>query len=241
MKICSGCHKEKTLSDFSNHKRNKDGKRYRCKECEKIQSRIYRENNPEKVKETHKKYLEKIGVEELKRYKKEYYSEKGKYEEYPSRSPEYIKKNYGDKRSAYAKEYNKNNRDKINNREKQRYHSDNQFRMSCVLRSRIRGAIKNKSDSLVGLLGTSISNFLTYTEGLWLPGMSWDNYGVPDKETNSWQIDHIKPCSSFDLNDPKQQKECFHYTNLQPLWALDWTDENGYIQDGNYSKSDKIP
>ncbi len=36
-----------------------------------------------------------------------------------------------------------------------------------------------------------------------------------------WHIDHIRPCSSFDLSDPKQQEECFHYTNLQPLWKHD--------------------
>jgi len=41
-------------------------------------------------------------------------------------------------------------------------------------------------------------------------------------------IDHIKPCSSFNLLDPEQQKECFHYTNCQPLWAKD-----------NLSKRDK--
>jgi len=34
-------------------------------------------------------------------------------------------------------------------------------------------------------------------------------------------VDHIKACSKFDLTDPAQQGECFHYTNLQPLWALD--------------------
>jgi hypothetical protein len=44
--------------------------------------------------------------------------------------------------------------------------------------------------------------------------MSFDNYG-------EWEIDHIRPCSSFDLSDPKQQEECFHYTNLQPLWKHD--------------------
>lgn len=34
------------------------------------------------------------------------------------------------------------------------------------------------------------------------------------------EIDHIRPCKSFDdLYDPEQSKECFHFTNLQPLWA----------------------
>jgi hypothetical protein len=46
--------------------------------------------------------------------------------------------------------------------------------------------------------------------------MSWDNYGK-----YGWHIDHIKPCSSFDLSDRKQLLECFNYRNLQPLWALD--------------------
>jgi hypothetical protein len=45
-------------------------------------------------------------------------------------------------------------------------------------------------------------------------GMSWDNYG-------EWHIDHILPCSSFDLADIEQQKICFNYKNLQPLWAED--------------------
>jgi hypothetical protein len=34
-------------------------------------------------------------------------------------------------------------------------------------------------------------------------------------------IDHIKPCAAFDLTDPAQQKECFHFSNLQLLWAED--------------------
>lgn len=31
----------------------------------------------------------------------------------------------------------------------------------------------------------------------------------------------IKPCASFDLSNINQQRECFHYTNLQPLWATE--------------------
>lgn len=38
---------------------------------------------------------------------------------------------------------------------------------------------------------------------------------------HGWHIDHIKPCSSFDLTKVGEQKKCFHYTNLQPLWQFD--------------------
>jgi hypothetical protein len=42
--------------------------------------------------------------------------------------------------------------------------------------------------------------------------MSWENHG-------EWHIDHIKPCASFNLLDDEEQKQYFHYKNLQPLWA----------------------
>lgn len=34
-------------------------------------------------------------------------------------------------------------------------------------------------------------------------------------------LDHKRPCSSFELSNLEQQKQCFHYTNLQPLFVLD--------------------
>lgn len=35
----------------------------------------------------------------------------------------------------------------------------------------------------------------------------------------------IKPRASFNLTDPDQQKQCFHYRNMQPLWAKDNRDK----------------
>lgn len=55
---------------------------------------------------------------------------------------------------------------------------------------------------------------LSYLSLLFSDGMSWDNYG-------EWHIDHIIPCAAFDLSNPTEQKQCFHYTNLQPLWAYE--------------------
>jgi hypothetical protein len=54
-----------------------------------------------------------------------------------------------------------------------------------------------------------------WLESQWVDGMTWQNYG------NSWEVDHIKPCASFDLSIQFEVNECFHFTNLAPLWRSD--------------------
>lgn len=90
------------------------------------------------------------------------------------------------------------------------------FRIKNNLRKRVWDAIKGvcKSESTIKLLGCSIEFLKGYLESQFKPGMSWDNYG-------KWEIDHIKPCAKFDLSKPSEQRKCFNYTNLQPLWMKD--------------------
>lgn len=66
----------------------------------------------------------------------------------------------------------------------------------------------------VALIGCSISELKLHLEKQWKPGMTWENYGI-----RGWHIDHVRPCSSFDLSDKTQRHKCFHFSNLQPLWA----------------------
>jgi hypothetical protein len=93
---------------------------------------------------------------------------------------------------------------------------DINFKILDNLRSRIFDALKNstKSARTLELIGCSIKFLKKYLKSRFVKGMSWKNYGL-------WHIDHIKPCAKFNLSKPEEQKKCFHYINLQPLWAFD--------------------
>ena len=118
----------------------------------------------------------------------------------------------------YLKEYQKTPEWKEYKRKymKKRLKTDIDFRILVNLRRRLWCAIKNnqKSGKTLELLGCSIFEFKEYFKSLFSKSMTWDNYG-------EWEIDHKIPCSSFDLSKALEQKKCFHYTNLQPLWAKD--------------------
>ena len=88
------------------------------------------------------------------------------------------------------------------------------------LRARVRSALKgkNKSKSTMQLIGCTIDELWLHLEKQFQPGMTRENHGFGKV---CWHVDHIKPCSSFDLSDLEQQKICFHYTNCQPLWQRD--------------------
>lgn len=104
----------------------------------------------------------------------------------------------------------------IHERAKIRRKTDIGFRITCNLRRRLNNALygKNKSKRTLELLGCDIPGLKLHLSKNFSPGMSWNNYG-------EWHIDHIIPCSAFDLTMAEQQEQCFHYSNLQPLWAKD--------------------
>jgi flagellar hook protein FlgE len=138
---------------------------------------------------------------------------------------EWLSKNK-EKRNKQQREYSYKNKHKRNEYLKNKMKEDMQFRIRKNIRDRMRLAMcgSSKSKHTIELLGCSVEELKKHLEKQFTEGMNWDNYGK-----KGWHIDHILPCASFDLTDPEQQKRCFHYTNLQPLWAED-----------NYKKRDKI-
>lgn len=91
-----------------------------------------------------------------------------------------------------------------------------QRRLSKNLRHRLRKAMlgETRGVSAVRDLGLTIHQFRAYIEGLFQPGMTWDNYG-------EWHLDHKRPLKLFDLTDHAQALAACHYTNIQPLWAIE--------------------
>ena len=141
----------------------------------------------------------------------------------------------GDVVRAYQKAYGKRNRAAISaqaaeyrerTREQRRAWArayvaarraaDPVFKLQMNLRCRLNMAIRKLSvrGSAVRLLGCTGEEAARYIEAKFKPGMSWANWG-------EWHIDHRKALATFDLTDPAQLAAACHYTNLQPLWAVE--------------------
>ena len=189
-KICSKCKEEKNICDFSKDKTRKDGYYLNCKQCEKIRLKLFRSNNPEKIKEKYKK-------DKLK-------------------NPDYIKEWYK-KNPNYNSEY-----------EKKRRETDTIFYLRKKVRNRIRDYFRYKTKTTIEYLGCEIELLKEHLEKQFVDGMTWENKG-------DWHIDHIIPLSSAKTED-ELYKLC-HYTNLQPLWAIDNIKKGKKILSNNLNKN----
>jgi hypothetical protein len=144
--------------------------------------------------------------------------------------------NYIKKEKEYREEYEKSGRRKETNQKryqekkeeilakcveynKKRYNEDPLFKIIHLQRTRIgkmmrdlklnkKVAYKKSKLELLGCTGEELK--------------IWIEIG-----TNGIHIDHIKPICAFDLSSEEEQKRCFHFTNLQPLWAEDNLSKGG--------------
>lgn len=213
-KAMSKKHREKHKQRYKDYK-----KAYYAKNREYLykQTQEWIKNNPEK----HKKSVDAWLLENKERL--------------VAKRAEYYKENK-ERINNYSKDWMAKNKDKHRASARLYYAKrmeDEGFRIFSVLRGRVRAAISQhsgeKAFKTAELIGCGVpylkkhlaNQFYNREDGT---EMAFKNYGI-----HGWHIDHIKPCSSFDLTDPEQQKQCFHYTNLQPLWA-----------EHNLSKSDKL-
>ena len=88
-------------------------------------------------------------------------------------------------------------------------------RMSRRMRHALAGRNLSKEwQHIFSIVGYSVEQLMAHLESKFQSDMTWDNIG-------QWHIDHKIPCASYNLENENEQKQCFNYRNLQPLWAID--------------------
>jgi hypothetical protein len=215
-KICCSCKEEKQSIYFNKNTSKKDGLSTTCKDCNKKYLKNYYNNNREYFKECAQKY-NKENSEELKRKGRKYYeANKEKILEKQKIYNSTRKEQNTQKSYKWRRENRERYLELRGKRKKERYKSDPNYKLKSNMISRTNLALKEnkKSGRTEELLGCTIDYLKIYLESKFEEGMNWE-------ERSKWHIDHIRPCSSFDLSNAEQQRLCFHYTNLQPLWATD--------------------
>lgn len=182
-----------------------------CRACNRLGTAKWQVDNPEKVRTYHKSYY---ATAEWKAYFK-----------VRNATPEARAR-----QKAYGASPEGRARDNIYRRDYYKQHciTGHPYKIAKRLRTRLYIAIRNqqKTGSAVRDLGCSIPELIDYFIPLFQEGMSWENHG-------EWHIDHIVPLTAFDLEDREQLLKACHFTNLQPLWAID------NIRKGGVRRSEK--
>lgn len=217
IKKCNKCGDEKSLTDFHKKPKSLDGLNTICIEC---------------VKSKQKEYWEKTKTIKKEKQKKYYLDNKEFFTEYHSQNREKIleqQKLYRlenpDKIKQLKKDYVKNNPDKIKKYRDEYYQKNKEVILKknrewnkknahivtwrSILKSHLRRIGKSKEGKTIDLLGYSALELKQYIESLFIEGMDWNNHG-------EWEIDHIRPVTSFDMDTLPSVVNALN--NLQPLW-----------------------
>ena len=221
LKFCPTCNQEKNITEFNKNKTRKDGYQRECRNCCHLHHNIHyhlkkSSRLKENIKEGYKICTSCNQELPLNLFK----PGKGRFKVGSN-----CKLCFNQKWNQYQQKTGQNRK-----HNKLKRQTDPQWKLKANLRGRYLDALKrhtsggkvNKHHSAIELLGCDIEFYKQYLEQQFQPDMTWKNHGV------LWEIDHIKPCASFNLIDSKQQQECFHYSNTQPLYYSD-----------NRSKKDK--
>lgn len=224
-KTCKKCKLEKSLESFHKNKACLDGLENQCKQCRKE----YCEKNKERIKIYGKQWV----LNNRERCKKVRHQKYLRNKEYDRIRNKQWRHNNIEKVREYHRKWANNKRA-----------TDPNYKIQHRLRNRLLSALKrknnNKGGSLLELCGCSFEDLKKHIESQFTQFMSWDKF-----LNSEIHIDHIKPCQNFNLAEIEQQKTCFHYNNLRPLWATkEIAIRNGenqnYIGNLNRTKKDYL-
>lgn len=192
----------------------------------------YNEKNKEKIRKRKKAYMKEYtrrNKKDIKQKNTKYYKENRErisQQRKENRAKTLLKERaYNEKNAEAVKARRKAYRQRPEVRERRREWerkrriTNPQFRIISSCRGRVSEAIRTQKGMKRGktfdlLAIPDWDFFIKHLTKKFKKGMTLKNYG-------KWHVDHIIPCASFDLTKESEQKRCFHYTNLQPLWAIE--------------------
>lgn len=218
-KNCSLCKELKTLEEFNNSSRSKDGKRSQCKYCEAEYRKKVKALNEEFI-------LKKCSTCGIYKTSDEFSKNVSQKDGYCNRCKNCVKAHYNENATIILNRnliYRKNNRNKIAENAKRKYneaYSTTIGKLRINISNRIRNCLiyESKSKTLQDILGCSIEEFKEHIESQFLNWMSWSNHGNICKISEydcSWDLDHIIPISYA-----KNEVDVYllnHWSNFQPL------------------------
>jgi hypothetical protein len=201
-KRCPKCEQFKLLSAFNKCKTGKFGVHGHCRSCAKKLKQEWNKKNKQHILDYTKQYNQSDEVKAA--------TKKSAAIRYANNKEMINWQNNTRRRSPEALAAARKQRNK--------WYEKPENKIAHNARARIRLALKgrDKSASTMELVGCTFEFLKKHIESLFLSGMTWENHAF-----RGWHVDHIIPCDSFDLADPEQQKKCFHFSNLQPMWWRD--------------------
>jgi hypothetical protein len=211
-KVCSKCKVEKPVKQFSKCKARKDSFQYVCKSCVKQ----YSSEHKEQIKQYFIEHKDK-----KKTYDKQRHLKNKKERNLKSKK---WRLNHKNESKIYNKRYYLKNKKELIKKnieyQNKKLKNNSIFKIIKNLRNRMNHALRcqgiKKSIHAIDCLGCSAEFYQNYIQSLFKPGMNIDN-----KDTKKWVQHHIIECNKFNLLDPEQQRKCFHYTNIIPMWEND--------------------
>ena len=213
---------------------------HRHREKHLAQKALYQDANRKQIRERQKDAYKKNADIKRSKHRDSYARHAEKNRE---KRREYVAKNYEKVRASSAKtrekrklsgkqraaqrEYYQKNKERLQKHEAAYRRKNINRNISAKIRNRINAGLRygKKSAKTETLLGCSFEALQKHLESQFTKEMNWDAL-----MSGQIHIDHIVPCCQFDLSKPDEQIKCFHFSNLQPLWAKD-----------NLTKARKLP
>lgn len=185
--------------------------------------KAYRESHKDSILSSQRRY-DKTHKEQKKFYRQSHESD---IKEYRFRNRDKLLLQYKEydlthkiHKIKYRQQHRKERSEYVSSYNKHRRSIDSGFKILNLLRSRILISIKKgfKSSDTISLIGCSLEKLKEHLSSTAVNN-GYNDFNIDKYSSKEYHIDHIVPCSAFNLACSYHQRLCFNWKNLQILRA----------------------